>query len=1444
MTDIPTNVRNYFKLDLLVARSCIILRQVFKNRYGLFNGGQIWSDSSECGNIYLANILGMSKKFNLTTVQKTSVRNGDSNEWDLTTLTALLLNIDRPKSLDAAQIQQLDQEDKLLSELRNIRNTLAHHASKNIANNEFHQLWSKLIAILVAFGGSYDELDQLKSDSIFEPSKQSISEPNMRELLRLNSLGTQAHKVQKFSDAIALYTKAAAITDVSNHDRAIVYSNMSASRLALHEQRLSPSKMLTYGDSTDQQYQALRDAKQARMLSSTSWQGHFRVGKAYAALNEHEKAIHSFERALALDPDSKKIQEALDDSRQIYGRQSRHEHLDPRLKPTTMQEHLKEMKQKFGTDPQRVRLGHCLINKGDPSAGDVVQGHKYEHGDIDVKQDYEQAAKYFAKAASQGNAEGIYNLARLTDRGLGVQKNHNLALKLFEQAAMQSPQHPKLKTLPNIGVAESEHCLGLRYAEGIGVQKNLAIAAQWYQRAVDHGSAESANNLALMHQGGIGVGKDLQKAKQLFELSARKGDSNAMMNLADHLLETDDLKMANVWFDRACEAGNLYAKAHRNDFEIRLRQKQQIITRDPSDASPFMGKVKNIFNLLATMSSINNHFQDSPTYDLIVLSEHAKRGSRTAEKLCDALRHFQEALKILTQAERLTKQEENIFIHEFAQCCRIEHIVAEIPGTEMEQKIERIIDRVFQRCCNGSSLINSQLDEDVRICSVVLHVDSPKLNLQFLDVCKQKYPKSLFFLEFSAAMNLLLEQYEASLCDTNAGLQIDPTFCELLFMRAVLLNVLEKGMDEIIDAYRTFLAAAPKDHCRVPESYYSMTSCYLAYAEDDDSEMLFKTIYEQGLEAEKIQLPCFLPYKSDKKMLLKDFFDDDYSPDALPPTVVLDRKSHLTDPHRIEIFKRHRQWAVDMSQLQNVKKSKAMTQEPRVKQSMPKSLIGLKPITLREINPTKDHVYNGYILSVTIIDEALTWIPSIHLVIEDENLDCDHMVIYGFPETQGKHLIDEVFTIGMKMNIINPYLRIGANDGKPFIRVDDFSSIIMQNESERVVNMCRCCGESNALHVCGRCKRARYCNKECQIADWKLYEHKLICINRVDEDKSVELDERAARKLDDQQEGSTQVRLELNKSIQEQDTTEAHIDACKTEIRSEQQKIKRYSDQASQLHLPLIPIDATQNSTKTQAIRLFPLASTHKEKSVPLGSSLWMASNSVHLLMKRNTHLCLLDRDLKVVKKTPWTSDEHVIDICWCNTLNRFFVLGDNDTFVTIHKSTMIREKVSVGPDVKFLCCTCSDSRLYVSNKKGGSSIFVYSLLPSIVLMRQWDSPVTCTIEERIEYMRYNNDKLAFIINNMNDNMRLDLRSESTLETIWSLNLGNCSYPFYGYHMCSLPADEWLVIAQTRSLLLHIASDGTIKDSVEYKPRCCSAELFGPDLLAISNDYRLFLHKL
>ncbi|CAF3443637.1 unnamed protein product [Rotaria socialis] len=1098
MTSIPKDVRNYFKLELLIDRSNLKLRQLFKNRYSLFNNGKVWDDSPACGNNYLTNTIAHNKKLSLTSVEKISVSSGDSNKWDLTTLTALLVNIDRPTTLDTAQIQQLDNEDRLLKQLREIRNKLAHRQEKSIDDSEFNQLWIELSTILVAFGDIDGELDKLKDDTVFESSSQSINDENVKKAKELNLSASQAHKNLHFSYAITLFTKAIVLAGVPDHDRAIFYSNMSSTRLALYEQKSGSSNNCDIEDSTDQRYRALHDAKQARTLWPTWWKGHFRVGKVYTVLNEHEKAINSFERALALDPINNEIRKALDESRQFYGRQIRQEHLDPRLKPTTIFEHLNEMQQKMRFNPEHIRASHTLMQKIDAAETDVAKGHKYEHGDIDVEQDYEQAAKYFAKAVSQGNAEGMYNLARLTDRGLGVEKDHNFALKLLEQAAEQPPKHPIFNALPNLGVAEAEHSLGLRYAEGVAVQQNLVTAAYWYERAVGHGSAQSANNLALMYQHGAGVDKDLDKAEQLLQLPASRGDRNAMLTLAELLRGKSDLEMAKTWYDRACEPDNIVDQINRSLFEPALQVKQKLIDCCPPNLLQMITAIKNIFDSLQTTKTVYKQCDHPYIYDYNVLSEYANCGSITAKKICDSLEHFAQALNILTQSERITEKQENIFVHELSECYRIEHIVVQIPGVKMHQEIVEIVDRVLHHCNLESTNVASQLNEDVLICYALLHIDSHELIIEFLDSCKQKYPKSIYFFDLSASVNGWLHRYEASVFDANTGLEIDPNYYELLYSKAVALRLLGRDMNEAIEAYRAFLAVAPKDHRKVPESYYAMAACYFDIHKLDGLAGIVKKVYKQGEDAEKVQLPCFLPYKSNNKTLLKSMFDAQSLPNAEIGAPRRDHKLRLTNPHRIEVIKQHREWEAKSSFTQNnaTEVLIAYSYPPRVQQQTAKSLIGLKAISLKEMHPIKDHVYDGYVLSVTIIEQAYSWTPPIHLVIEDENFDCERMFIYSFPDGQGEYITSKVFTIGSKMNIINPYLRLDGNDMTSLVRIDDFSSIIMQSESEQVLNMCRCCGEPNALHVCSKCKQARYCTKECETIDRQLYQHKLICQRR------------------------------------------------------------------------------------------------------------------------------------------------------------------------------------------------------------------------------------------------------------------------------------------------------------------------------------------------------------
>ena len=253
---------------------------------------------------------------------------------------------------------------------------------------------------------------------------------------------------------------------------------------------------------------------------------------------------------------------------------------------------------------------------------------------------------------------------------------------------------------------------------------------------------------------------------------------------------------------------------------------------------------------------------------------------------------------------------------------------------------------------------------------------------------------------------------------------------------------------------------------------------------------------------EKFQLPCYMPYESRTKNVVEMSFKSvdlcktgDIQPNPTSQCSRRKNSTHLLDPRRIELFKRHRQFLSSRQILTYDRSFLYLTHTnlPHTLQTKPKKLTHLKPITLKEMDPTKNHLYDGCVLSLTIIEETLVFEPSILLLVEDDNLDIQRLFIYGFHPNDGLHLIKEVFRIGKKMDVLNPSIKIGTTDLKPGIRVDDFQSIIMQDDTEQAMQMCRCCGEGNAMYRCSKCKTAFYCSKECQFIDWKHYRHKWIC---------------------------------------------------------------------------------------------------------------------------------------------------------------------------------------------------------------------------------------------------------------------------------------------------------------------------------------------------------------
>ncbi len=111
------------------------------------------------------------------------------------------------------------------------------------------------------------------------------------------------------------------------------------------------------------------------------------------------------------------------------------------------------------------------------------------------------------------------------------------------------------------GDSRAQYGLGVIFEQGRGeVGRNLDAAIQWYALAARQGHPAALNNLGLMYAQGRGVERDVSRAIRLWLESAQAGHLMAMYNLAlayyrGEGLEAPDAEEALHWFRQAAEAG-------------------------------------------------------------------------------------------------------------------------------------------------------------------------------------------------------------------------------------------------------------------------------------------------------------------------------------------------------------------------------------------------------------------------------------------------------------------------------------------------------------------------------------------------------------------------------------------------------------------------------------------------------------------------------------------------------------------------------------------------------------------------------------------------------------------------------------------------------------------------------------------------------------------------
>lgn len=118
----------------------------------------------------------------------------------------------------------------------------------------------------------------------------------------------------------------------------------------------------------------------------------------------------------------------------------------------------------------------------------------------------------------------------------------------------------KLLAATALGDSEAMATLGLAYYKGEGVEKDLATARGWLEKAADAGNAAVLTTLGTMYLNGEGVAKDPEKAFELFTKAADAGIAEAKVKL-----ETPDMKAISDKLHK--ETDKAYLAGHWGEIE-------------------------------------------------------------------------------------------------------------------------------------------------------------------------------------------------------------------------------------------------------------------------------------------------------------------------------------------------------------------------------------------------------------------------------------------------------------------------------------------------------------------------------------------------------------------------------------------------------------------------------------------------------------------------------------------------------------------------------------------------------------------------------------------------------------------------------------------------------------------------------------------------------------
>ena len=1010
-------INNYCKLQVCLTETAKLLRKLFKIRWKeLFQ--KTWNDNKKDALFFKKDEIGKKIKIQFQTRQnQVSFETGNSKEWDLSMLVTILLS----KPFLTINTK------RHIEKLRDIQNKFLELSDMDLSNEVFEELFESIQRLLKVLGCEEFILNSLKNKLIDQTQRKLFSKANS-ELKNLILFADDELLNKHYLEASKLYSTIINSFEHSNDELGDLYFKRSLTNLHIYEESIEKNEKYLY--------RSLADAEKVINYRPYLTKGYVQAAEVYLKLNELTRSEQFFKIAFVIESNNMDIKNALDMVRVKIGEQRRNEHLDIKLLPSTTEEShrkllksIEEYKSLSYDDKEMDKLIKLLI-KADPSKSDVFLGHEYRDGSKKLKQNYDLAARCYAKAANKNNSEALYNLALFHIKGLGVKFDLQMAIVMLKQAVTQ-PEKVSFgaNKIPNIGVKESEHALGLVYEKGVFVEQNKINAVYWYERAVKHDNELSGKNLGIMYQNGDSVNKNYEIAEELFLMAHKLGNNNVMTNLVEVYLLKNDPNQALIWQTKALES-NLALAVSNNEEIMEKIQSQKELNKLLENRVMISEEESNNLKEIMSLETLRTEKKITPFGTLTgkykfnpeMLKEYAfNKSSDTAAKMFKAQTLFFEAVSMIDTEEFSSNMDK--FTSLLSKAYQIEPLVCSMP-VNLNDKVINIVQNFLKKNKNND------LDCHARICLMYLYIN----NMDFVNSSILKHPNSKPMYQLRGCLYELEMKWHEALVDFETALKLDFLCCESLFHKSNVLFNMERWK-ESIESFRKFISVAPNDHRKLPQAYYLMALATLDHSLDISEVQDF---FNLGIISEKDQLPCFLPYESTQKehliLILKTPFMTQKKKKTNDQTMLLSeneerqkREEIANDKKRTSLILEHREYLKGL--YNNIQKPnsklKSTTKTPIRKQAL-NSIVGLKPIFLRDIDFTKDHTLKNSVLHLKSLE-----MPTINsfttLIAVDDNNQAERIAIYNLKEDSEK--IGQMFKVGSRFSIVDPCVRIAA-DGK------------------------------------------------------------------------------------------------------------------------------------------------------------------------------------------------------------------------------------------------------------------------------------------------------------------------------------------------------------------------------------------------------------------------------